>query len=242
MTRNIKALSLAFGVVAALGIMAVSAAQASELHATWQGLAAVTGQQTEQHQITTSAGTVSCTTATFEGGVEGQGSQITAQEFTLTPTYGGCTAFGLAAQVKMNGCKYTLTNQSGTEGNHTTPRTAWVDITSCTAGKSMEVNAGFGGCIATFPQQHHLSHAVFTNTSHPVPHDVNVEVTILGMTYELHGGLCGHPTTALTHNGTYAGKTTLRAYVGVGFEQVTQHGVQFTRVKHNGLQVGLIAT
>jgi hypothetical protein len=238
MTRKTKALSIAFSVIATMSIVGVASAQALQLHTTHQGNVTLTGQQTQQIVFTASAGNVVCNTVTFEGTVEGQGPQITGQETTLTPTLSGCQAFGLAATPKLNGCKLRITGKD-TVG-HTTSQTAWVDLMGCTAGKVLEANAGFGGCIITMGEQNHLSHVVFTNNAGT--EDLDVSLTITGIKYELHGGLCGHPTTVVTNNGTLSGGLTMRAYKDTGTELVTQHGHQFLQSKHNNQQVGILAT
>jgi hypothetical protein len=194
--------------------------------------AVLTAEQIEKHLFTTSAGTVQCSTLTFEGTVSGDPAEITANSATLTATGSGCQAFGLAAQVRLNGCKYIVT------GGQPEPLTALVDISGCTAGKQIEVNAGFGGCIATVPEQSGLSHITFANKAGP-PEDVEAQLTISSIKYELHGGLCGHPTTVTTSNGSYAGKATARVYEDAGAEATTQHGHQFWRSKHNSEQLEL---
>jgi hypothetical protein len=238
MTLKIKALSIAVTVIAAMSMAVSASAQAFEMHTTHQGNAVLTGEQTEQLVLTSSGGQIRCTTAVFEGAIQGEGSQITGQEITLTTTISGCQAFGLAAQPRMNGCKMTITHSNA---GHTTAGTAYTDVTGCTAGKQIEVNAGFGGCIFTAGEQTGFSHVVFQNNPGS-PEDVNAEMTISGVSYELHGGLCGHPTTVVTNNASLAGKMTFSAYKGQQFEQLTQHNHQFTRLKHNNEKVGFQAT
>jgi hypothetical protein len=240
MIRKIKALGLASVAAAAMSVVAAASVQASELHVAHQGNAVITGSQTQQHVLTTSAGTVTCSTATFEGALSsGGGSQITAQELTLTPTYSGCQAFGLGAQVRMNGCKFRITWKGGSEV--TTAGTWWVHIYNCTFGKVMEVNAGFGGCIMTVPEQNNLPHIIFTLTAQAGIFDFHGQLTF-PFSYEMHGALCGHPTTVVTNNGTYAGQATIRIYASAGTEQVTQHGHQFLRSKHSNEQVNVTTT
>jgi hypothetical protein len=239
MIRIIKALGLASLAVAATSMALTSFAEASQVHiSSVLEKAVLTGQQADENVFHTSAGTVQCSTATFEGTAQSGGQQVTAQELTVTPTYSGCKAFSLTAQVRMNGCKYTITNNNG--AGHTTEKTAYVDITGCTSGKQIEVNMAFGGCIATIPEQHNRSHLVlFNQVSNPS--DVIVDATVFGITYELHGGLCGHPTTQPTHNGTYLGEVLGQAFVDNGSETVTSHTHQYNKVK-DGAQVPLQAT
>jgi hypothetical protein len=241
MTRKIKALGLSLVAVAVMSMAAAASVHAFEMHVTSSSTSVITGQQTQQFVLTTSAGTVVCTTANFEGRVVGQGGQqITNQHSTLTPTLSGCTAFGLAATVKPNGCKFTITNKNA--GGSTTAKTGYVDIAGCTAGKTLEVNAGFGGCIFTAGEQANVSHVVFSNeTKEGIPHDVLASVTLTGIAYEFHGGLCGHPTTVVTNNGSTNGQATIRTYVEAATSQVTEHGHQFNK-SQEGQQVGILAT
>jgi hypothetical protein len=244
MIRNIKVLGLAFVAVAAMSAVAAGSAQASQLHATRAGDVVVTGTQSTQHVFVTSAGEVKCTNGQLEGTVPfTSGTQVTEDHITVTPTYSGCTGFGLAATVQMNGCKYTITGTHTPVGGQpqTNALTAWVDVTGCTEGKKITVNAGFGGCVATVGEQHTLSHVTFTNVPGQL-HHVTDKATVTGIAYELHGGLCGHPTTVITNNGSYTGGTTLKAFEKTGEHEVTEHGHKFKKQTHNGVQVGLLAT
>ncbi len=239
MIRNIKALGLAFIAVAAMSMVAASAAQAAQLHAATSPSATITGGQTVQHnfKLTTSGAETKCTNAQFEGTVEGgSGGTTTAEEITVTPTYSGCQTVGLASQVIMNGCKYTIT------GAQPQTLTALVDVTGCTSGKSIEIK--LTGCTVTVPAQTGLSHLNFVQSGT----EVEVDVTAQGITYEFHGIACPKPThggavevTKLTHDGDYTGKALFKASEDPGFEQKTEHSHQFSKHKV-GTQVTLTAT
>ncbi len=237
MIRMAKAISLIFAVFIASAVTASSSAQAAdgELHAGASGSAVITAQQTQQHVFQTQAGQVSCTTADFEGTVSGEAPQVTTDDVTLTATYSSCEAFGFTATVKMNGCKYTIT------GGQPEALTALIDVVGCTAGKQIEVNAGGGLCVATVPEQSGLSHVTFENKAGP-PEDVEAQLTISGIGYELHGPFCpGGGATGLRNNGTYTGKATARAYEDLGTQQTTEHDHQFGKVV-DGEQTRLVAT
>ncbi len=261
MIRNIKALGLAIVAVAAMSVVAASAAQASELHATVPNQANVTGEQVIAHkfQLTKSGAVTQCTQASFEGTITNTGQsqqQTTEQELTVTPTYSGCKTVGINSQVLMNGCKYTITGSHTPQGGQaqTTALTAWVDVTGCTAGKAIEIK--LSGCTVTVPEQTTLSHLKFKNIAEVqhqpsgqiTPHHVEVEVDVKGITYEFHGIACPKPldgqpveVTKLTHDGDYTGTATFKAYVDSSTPQVTKHGHQYTEHKC-GNQVGLLAT
>jgi hypothetical protein len=241
MTRKIKVLGLAIVAVAAMS-MAAASTQAFEMHTVNAGHVTLTGEQTTQFVAQTAAGTVVCTTANFEGTTPYvSGTQITGQESTLTPTLAGCQAFGLAAQIKMNGCKFTITNKSA--AGVTTSKTGYVDIVGCTVGKQIEIIGGGGACTETIPQQNNLSHVVFENKGSGSQADVEINLTLSGITYEIHGGFCpGSPTqTVLTHDGKTEGKATFKSHKYAGSEQVTLHSHQYNKLLA-GEQVGMLAT
>jgi hypothetical protein len=238
MTRKLKALRIAIGAVAATSVAATSA-QAFEMHATYDNDVTITAQQAQQLVLATSSGNVMCTAATFEAALESQGSsQLTAQDLTLRPAFENCQAFGIKAQVKSSGCQLTVANEYTKA--HATSLTAWVDLV-CTPGTKVEVSVPFSACVFTISEQRHTSHVALTNTPGS-PHDALAEVTLAGVAYELHGGLCGHPTTVLTNNGTITGQATVRAYKETATELVTQEGHEFIRSKHSHEQVGVLAT
>lgn len=254
MIRNIKALGLAIVAVAAMSMVAASAVQASELHVTTaENNAVITGQQTgiNRFQITPPEGaSVECEEATFEGTVSraGAGQQITTKDTQVTATYAKCTAFGIGSQVLMNGCKYTITGEHTPAGQQTpvtanpaNGKTAYVDITGCTSGKQVEVKAP--GCTIKVPEQNTLSHLVFSNTGSGNTQDVDVEITVTGITYQVSGLLCGHTTNVTTHDGVYTGNATFRAYKDTAPQQVTLHGHQYSKLGDDlQVQLGLVAT
>lgn len=241
MIRKIKTLGLAVVALAALGAFAAPAVQASELHATIGPSANLTGQQVPNtpltFQYTGSGLTTKCNQAQVEGTIQGLNpQQTTAQELTLTPTFTGCQTLGLASTVDMNGCKFTFTNKQAT--GLTAPFTAYVDIAGCTAGKRIEHT--IPGCTITIPEQNELGHVVFTNTPGG-PHDVDVNFTIQGLTYEFHGPGCPGAQTVMTHDGDITGKVTLQAYVDNGSFVAFHNGHQYNRLLC-GPPVGLLAT
>lgn len=247
MIRNIKALGLAFTAVAVMSVVVVSAAEATQLHATASPTAVITGEQTNPpgdiFKLTGSGAETKCQVAKFEGTIEGgQAGQTTADELTVTPTYSGCKTAGLNSQVLMNGCKYTIT---GTHNGQTLSKTAWVDVVGCTTGKSIEIK--LTGCTVTVPQQTTISHLTFhqQGTLGQSQEDVKVTVTAQGIQYEFHGIACPGPTpgpTQLASDGDYTGESTFKAYADLGTDQVTKHSHEYTEHTDNGVQVGLTVT
>ncbi len=238
MERKIKKLSFAFVVAAAISVAAASTVQATQYHVNTAQSAVLTGEQTTQlNTILTKANTsIKCTQAHFEGTVEGEGAQITYQEFTLTPTVTGCTFSGLAATLKWNGCKLTVTNKSA--AGVTTANTAYVDLVGCTAGKQLE--AGVVGCTITSPEQNNIGHLIGLNTAGPPGH-IEVQLTLQGISYEYHGALCNGTQTVLTQDGDLTGGVTLKAYTDQGSEVASHNGHQYNKLK-TGTQVGLSGT
>ncbi len=251
MIRNIKGLGLAFVAAAAMSVVAASGAQATQFHAAASPSATINGSQTVQHnfKLTTSSAETKCSNATFEGTIQGgSGGTTTVEEGALTPTYSQCLTAGLTSQVIMNGCKYTITGKNGAQ---TLTKTAWVDITGCTVGKTIEIK--LLKCTITVPEQTSLSHLVFAQSGN----NVLVQVTMQGITYEfhreefpvepcprqIHGGQPKIPSehTKLTHDGDYTGTVTLSATQDPSIEQKTEHSHQFTKHKV-GTQVALTVT
>jgi hypothetical protein len=245
MRSRIKALGVAILAIAAMSMVVVSAAHAatSELHVTGTGgeAANVTGEQVTQHnfKLTTSGLETKCTQAIFEGtiGAQAGSQQTTASEVQITGTYTGCQSqgpFGAAATVKMNGCKYTITDSA-------TSLTGTVDINGCTTGKSIEVTTE--GCTITVPEQTNATgHLVFSNTDkvNKEEQDVDVEITVESITYQTHGAFCilGNQEH---QDGDYTGTATFRAYKDAGSAQKTHNGHTYQQLIC-GAQKGLFAT
>ncbi len=97
MIRNAKAFGFALVAVAAIGMVAVSGAQAAQLHAAASPNVSITGEQIQSHRFKFAGSGMEaiCTQALFEGTTQGgSGGQTTFQELTLTPTYAGCKTAG----------------------------------------------------------------------------------------------------------------------------------------------------
>jgi len=111
MTRNLKALGLAL--VAAGALVALAASSASAINPQFHSEAEhtiITGSQEGNNTFVVNAGTVHCSTATFEG----TASVKTPASLTIAPNYKSCnltaiTLETLEAVVDMNGCHYLFT-------------------------------------------------------------------------------------------------------------------------------------
>jgi hypothetical protein len=236
MVNKIKALGLAFVAVAAMSAIVASSAQAGALDlGNGKTKATITGvnEASQQHNLSIplpAGGTlnVTCPNASFEGTVEGQ-TDIT--EATVTATYGPqCKVAGLAANVRMNGCKYTLTGTGLAAG------TSNVDLVGCTAGKQIEIEQVATGCIISVPEQNGLSHIVFIQQGE----DATAEATVSKITNS-QNAKCPTPSTE-AQNASFSGNTTVQALEDQGTEQVTLHGHQYTKHKHNSVVIPITVT
>ena len=182
--------------------------------------------QHAQHVLTTSHGVIKCNQSLFEGTVTASG----VEEVTITATYTGCTCFGLACTIDMNGCKYNVS------GAGQPAKTALVQVTGCTTGKQIE--ATVLGCVVTMPEQTVGGHIVFTQN----PEDVTANVTASGITYQSHGCPFHEIPTTETSNGTYTGQATFQARQDQGSVHATHNGHTYNKLNQTGTLVTLQAT
>ena len=239
MTSKIKALGLAVVAIAAMSVFAMPAAQAAKLDigATPASIFAHSEvNQVHQATLTSTSGTkfiTTCPTASFEGTTQGQ----SIEEATVTATYSGntqtpnCTAFGVASQILMNGCKYTFTGSGQPSG------TLLMDIVGCTSGKSIEKKTAI--CTIDIPEQNGLSHIVGTKLS---AQEVTLSMTISNMTMRQTGAACPDGNNHLGFGGSLSGNTILKARVDTGCTQVTKHSHQYCELGQAGAQTTIELT
>ena len=232
MTRKIKFLLLSLVAASALSGLAASAAQAGALHVGVQP-AVITGSlesgQTTALTLTSTGGSKFnsiCQTHNLEATTQG----LVVTELTATTTKTGCTAFGVAAQVLMNGCKDTFTGAGQ-------PTNTWlVDIVGCTSGKSIEVRTAI--CTLDIPEQNGLSHAVTTSIAGS---QVTLSTTISGTTVRQTGAACPDGNNHVSTAGSTTGNFILAARVDEAGPTVTKHGHHYQEFK-DGAQVALVST
>lgn len=244
--RKIKAASAALIGIALMSAVGVSAAQAGTLHI-GANPAVITGQSAGEPIASTTLTLTStkgekfnsiCTNSTFEGTVhQGTAPQTpvpqTVHDVTVTPTYSSCTAFGVAAQVLMNGCEYTLTGQGHPA------HTATVDIVDCTPEKQIEIKTAI--CTLKIPAQNNLSHVVATTGADtPVP-DITLDATVSEITVTQSGAACPDGNNHHSKNASFVGQTTTRAFVDEGKVTVQKHGHHYFEYLE-GAQVSLTST
>ncbi len=254
MIRKIKGFAAVLVAAMALGAMSVSVAQAGEIHFTTGAHTVFFGEQHVQNlqfKLTASNNSTSCTQALFEGTHAGTAGaqQSTTQDITLTGTYTGCTCFGVACQVKMNGCKYTLT------GENQPALTFKVDIRHCTQtdGKAATDPTGSGvtksielvsliGTLTTPEQATIGGHITFANVGTGQTQDLTGQITLQGIGYECHGSIPACAATTLTSDGDITGQITLIGRLFTGTELKTHNGHQYLSYKKSGEQKGLFVT
>jgi hypothetical protein len=197
MIRNLKALGLAFVAVFAMSAIAASAAQAVEFHAE-SAPAIIEGVQEAGHpsEFETSAGTISCSGATFTG----TSATTTTPTLNINFSYTGCTFLNvLNVPVEPRGCHYVF-HASGT-----------VDVagTNCAAEP---IRFSALTCVVTVPPQENLEKVTFTNQGTGSERDVTVTPEVTGIRYNTSAGCSNGFHEGLT-NGVYrGGQTTVKAF------------------------------
>jgi hypothetical protein len=242
MFGKIKAYGLALTAIVALGAAMAATARAGTLDvgATPTGLYGQNDSFIQEHVLSligTKGGTFNarCQAGTFEGTAVG----TVLEEATVTPTYGvgqisptGCTLFGQAAQVRMNGCKYTYT------GTGQASRTFLVDIVGCTAGQQIQIKSAI--CTLHIPEQNGLSHVIGTNVG-GAEKEVTLEATTLGITVQQTGAVCPDGNNHQASLNFFSGNTIVKAYKDQKSISMTGHGHQYSGVS-GGEQVKLVVT
>ncbi len=185
MIRNLKTLGVVVAAVFALSALGASAASANFTAGSSTGN--LTGVQTTGHVFTTSAGTVTCTTAHFTG----TWTEANSPSATATPKYEGCKAFGfIGVPIDVNGCSYEFTTNEGGEVH-----------VKCPAGKEIEITTR--GCTTKVGPQT-LKENIYTNTTNPATGKMDVLIHT-DITSKIKYNECG----TVRENGTYTGTTTV---------------------------------
>jgi hypothetical protein len=225
MTRNLKALALALVAAFAMSAVLAAGAQANgtlSVDVGEGGSANLTGEQISHngvthHSFNTFFGSLTCTNVSFEGTTT-QGST----EFTITPSYGGCTFGSRPVTITMNGCDYVFKGGNVTSGgggaqDHFVEGT--MRFTCPGAGTGAEIHiyseAGHTNTICTYTM---LEFAVgqfkgevtWVNNTSANPDDIEATTTVQVATQRTSGAFldCG----PLNQTSTYTGGTTFRAY------------------------------
>jgi hypothetical protein len=179
------------------GALAASSgsASAAEFHSE-VAHAQISGSQVGTDSFTLNAGTWKCTELAYSGT---QATEATSSEITVTPKYGGCTAFGfIGATIDVNGCDYRFTPNAN----------PYLHI-SCSE-KPIEVTTAT--CTVTFGSQTVNSGVTYTNEGAGTTRDLRVNSSISGLTYTQHNKsfpFCAGGAGTFT-NGTFSGEATMK--------------------------------
>ena len=135
----------------------------------------------------------------------------TTSTASVTAEYNEMRAFGTRAEVKMNGCVYTLATVATSS-----PATANVSI-SCPEGRNIEIINSSLPCTIHIGTQGPLTHIVFSNSGTEPTH-VNTNITVSGIRYTMTQATC--PRRGGTfNNATYNGESTLEGFNDNGVGQ-----------------------
>ncbi len=233
MTGGVSRSSLLIVAITILSALAAPAAQASSLDAGAQpGVLIGSNEGNVALSVTSTSGNpfnTTCKSASLEATTQGQA----IQELTVTPTYSECTLAGLAAQILMNGCKYTLTG-SGQAAN-----TVTTDIVGCTAGKAIEIKSAL--CTFQIGEQAGVPHDVFTNVGILIPH-VILHFTKSKVKVKQVGVACPDGPAHESTNASMTGTWTIKLFQLIeDFIIVQRHGHQYGESKA-GSQVSIQTT
>lgn len=254
MKLNLKILGLALFAVLATSAMLAQGASAAENHefVLTEAPAVLTGHSIEGNHVfeVAEAGSgVECKTATFEALQE----EKVQDELEVYPTYTECNVKGteIGATVTNHGCTYVFDSDTevtvseehapvALECHHDTYRITVVD--------------NFGFCVIDFSDTHPPDEPTINQVLHGVtyenvssegtPHEVIVDATVTGITYEATDAGCellGIPQ-GTGHDGKYSGKATIKAYENEGTTLHTGDGTQENPpvhdYNHNGVDAG----
>ncbi len=140
----------------------------------------LTGVQEGQNWLFT-GGEVKCTTVKYHGAL----SSTSSSQFTVTPTYSGCTFVGLAATFSMNGCDY-LVRINAAAGN----TTGTIDVV-CSGGKEATITApsvGTAKCIVHIPPQTGLGPVSAVNLGSTTTREITLSLNITNIAYSQTAG------------------------------------------------------
>jgi hypothetical protein len=226
MSLKIKALGL--GLIAALALSAVAVLSASaetgghftseQEHVILVGSEGGAEDHTTQFNAPElSSEPIQCTEVSYTGTIQSASKTVT--EATIQPTYKKCWLGAHSgepnATVKMNECDYVFTvKKLQVESSDSTVHVV------CPEGKKIELVLSSLGCTLTIPAQTPAGGVVYKTKGTGQTHELTVEVTVTGITYEAHSGFCifvatHHTDGKLTGSVTVKGTNTAGEQVGI---------------------------
>jgi hypothetical protein len=136
----------------------------------------------------------------------GMVSATTVQEVTITPAYAKCvrTIEGEdeKVEVKTNGCHYIVKIGPESEEVHSTA------FLTCPAGKKIEITSSF--CTIKFGPQL-VTGIDYTTATEFSKHSITADLTIKGITMEVHAGMCQFLTPTNSTAGELFGSVKVNA-------------------------------
>ncbi len=169
-----RRLSLIAAASAALVGLAASPAQAGEFEASVYPVI-VSGEAVEgSHVLAAGELKVTCASVELDGELPGQ-----TETLMVSPTYSGCTSFGVSATVQANGCQYELVPGEEVEEDRFS---GTVDIV-CPEGQTATVVALAGKCKAEIGSQSGIASFAYQSDFEPEPADVTVEAEAKEISY-----------------------------------------------------------
>ena len=200
--KHMKTLGLLVLAVMALAAFASTASAHTEATFTSSKVGANLIEETKANHVFTITGSkVECTNVDFVGKTE----SIDTNSQLVHPVYTGCTAFGFAATIDINNCKFTLKGDG-------TVALLKTDTAGAACSIVITVKNVFAECEATVGEQS-IANAVSYTNSGTSPSHITVHVNNaanIHATVKKSSGLC--PLTVGTHtNSHYTGESTVKA-------------------------------
>lgn len=156
------------------------------------------GTLSELHVISVNAGMLKCAKVglTDNGGNGGM-------MLLMEPTYSECSINGVAATVKLNGCKYTFEPIKKIEADRYSGRMGIV----CPAGSAIEVSVGF--CVVSVGEQANKENVqIIDNTKAEPAKDETWKTEVKGVKYTQNAFCTGGAGTF--ENLSYSGSETIQ--------------------------------
>jgi hypothetical protein len=199
MVRSLRLSGCCFAALLALAVSFASAASAEEFK-TEAEPTYLAGSQTATTVLTVSGGTMKCKSTKFTGVLKSKSSPT----LMVDPTFGECTAFGVAATTKSSGVHVGMTNVTRTVFGlfHHSEET---DVTDTNGPLSV---ASAAGCELTIGEQKPKGKTEFEQQGTKATQDLLMTTELTGITYTSSGGACGKSGT----NGTLTMSVLLKGY------------------------------
>jgi hypothetical protein len=183
----------------------ISSASAAEFHSESESGTHLHGEQQEENTFVVNSRVVKCTGVTTTAFTTGWFWKSWKQE----KKYTGCTGFGLAATLAMNGCEVEFGEPVGSG--------PWTGTTGvvCPVGKSIAISIGSGSCLVTIGSQSGLAGVSYTNTGSGGGRSIKMTYNVTTLSANVSGSVlvCG---TNGTRTASYTGSDILEGFTNSG--------------------------